>query len=479
MKLLIVITFCLFAALNLYSQVGIGTITPDPSAILDVKSSSQGLLAPRMTTVERLNINSPAQGLLVYDLDEDRFYHYNSTNTSWNELITDAIERKNYVLVKSEADFPAAAGGKITLDSSTLYEINGAITLSNPIDINGSYIEGVDTNEDKLIASGGTVFSGAKGGSIRNVTLSAPGGTIFNLNATAAGENLVFQSAVVVNSSSVGTISGFNLVFMNVIQYVYNSAGITYTNIDNLLLNNQGWFSTNGGTYETLTGDFDLVSKVSGFSQVVAGGTVGLDVTGVSTITGDADLQNVVFYGGGKYVNGVSPYNGFNFTRDWSVDCPGIPVELDDNAAANFYFNGALTTGFAQSVSNNSAVKITGTSNSNNTTANSLFRFNAPVNNRLVYDGTKTRDFQVNASLSIRVENAAGNFFAFIIAKNGSIITESNAVVRIDSDVVIQNVALNSIVTLETGDYVELYVQRLTGSGTDNLVVFSENLSIK
>ena len=57
-------------------------------------------------------------------------------------------------------------------------------------------------------------------------------------------------------------------------------------------------------------------------------------------------------------------------------------------------------------------------------------------------------------------------------------VTESNAVVRIDSDSEIQNVAINSIVSLATNDHIEIYVQRLTGGGTDTLAIFSENLSI-
>ncbi len=43
-----------------FAQVGIGTETPDPSSILDMQSTTQGLLAPRMTATERNAIVSPA-----------------------------------------------------------------------------------------------------------------------------------------------------------------------------------------------------------------------------------------------------------------------------------------------------------------------------------------------------------------------------------------------------------------------------------
>ena len=50
-----------------FSQVGIGTATPAASAKLDVTSTSQGFLPPRMTTVQRDAISSPAEGLVIYN----------------------------------------------------------------------------------------------------------------------------------------------------------------------------------------------------------------------------------------------------------------------------------------------------------------------------------------------------------------------------------------------------------------------------
>jgi hypothetical protein len=38
---------------NTFAQVGIGTTTPDNSAMLDVSSTDKGLLIPRMTKAQR------------------------------------------------------------------------------------------------------------------------------------------------------------------------------------------------------------------------------------------------------------------------------------------------------------------------------------------------------------------------------------------------------------------------------------------
>jgi len=69
----ILLTLIAVIAISLCSsaQVGIGTTTPEPSAILDVSSTTHGLLLPRMTTVQRDAITTPATGLFVYNLDTD------------------------------------------------------------------------------------------------------------------------------------------------------------------------------------------------------------------------------------------------------------------------------------------------------------------------------------------------------------------------------------------------------------------------
>jgi hypothetical protein len=58
--------------------------TPDISARLQVDSTTRGFLPPRMTTTQKTNISSPAEGLMVYDTDLKRPCFYNGT--SWVTL---------------------------------------------------------------------------------------------------------------------------------------------------------------------------------------------------------------------------------------------------------------------------------------------------------------------------------------------------------------------------------------------------------
>ena len=69
-------------------SVGINTdgSNPDPSAVLDVKSTDKGVLIPRMTATQRNAISNPPKGLLVFQTDPvAAFCYYNgfacATNT--------------------------------------------------------------------------------------------------------------------------------------------------------------------------------------------------------------------------------------------------------------------------------------------------------------------------------------------------------------------------------------------------------------
>jgi len=92
MRTIITFLLCMCCAMG-YSQEGVAINTsgsaPDASAILDLQSSSKGILTPRMTEAQKNAVSSPATGLLIYQTNgTSGFYYY--TGTAWTELSSQA-----------------------------------------------------------------------------------------------------------------------------------------------------------------------------------------------------------------------------------------------------------------------------------------------------------------------------------------------------------------------------------------------------
>ena len=173
-----IIIFLLFASvffLKVNAQTGIGTTTPNASAKLDVSSTSQGFLPPRVTltgTNDNTTIKNsagtsitPATGLLVYNTattttDPFRvvpgYYYYNGT--TWvsisNGLIIDNSKNASFTL-------NAADNNKIFLITSASAV---TVTVSNaspnilPVGFSCQFIQG-STGAITLSASGITLNS--------------------------------------------------------------------------------------------------------------------------------------------------------------------------------------------------------------------------------------------------------------------------------------------------------------------------------
>ena len=119
----------LLTATTLSAQVSVNqdNSAPDPSAMLDVKSTDKGLLIPRMNAVQRSGISNPANGLLVFD---------NSTNSFWY--------------------FNGAGWIELTAGADNL----GDHTATQNIQLNGNYLSGDGDNEGISVDADGRVGIG-------------------------------------------------------------------------------------------------------------------------------------------------------------------------------------------------------------------------------------------------------------------------------------------------------------------------------
>ncbi|MCI5057301.1 MAG: hypothetical protein MRY83_14395 [Flavobacteriales bacterium] len=100
--LLLVAISLLFHIASLGQSVGINSdgSSPDASSILDISSTTSGVLVPRMTLSQRNSISNPAEGLLIYQSDgNDGFYYYDGT--LWQAIIsnksTDSVLYNNSI----------------------------------------------------------------------------------------------------------------------------------------------------------------------------------------------------------------------------------------------------------------------------------------------------------------------------------------------------------------------------------------------
>lgn len=92
MKIIILLLLPFFA----FAQVGIGTINPHKSSVLEVSSQNKGFLPPRLTIANRNSILNPAAGLTIYCencCEKGVLSFYNGT--VWKNITDCTIENDN------------------------------------------------------------------------------------------------------------------------------------------------------------------------------------------------------------------------------------------------------------------------------------------------------------------------------------------------------------------------------------------------
>jgi len=473
LKKLLFTAFALVLLFEAKTQIKIGDnpTTINANSLLEMESSSKGFLCPRMALNDANSISpmtgSVTEGMMVYNETgslEKGFYYWNGSK--WIRMATDVKTRTNYVLVKSSADFPTPVSGVITLNPGTLYEINGTITLTSKINLNGCTIMGMDHMNDKLVylPTSGELFTGGSSGTLKMMTLSAPnaGSKLFNLDFAGLQKDFIVQNCIVAGCNNIGSIKGSigHLLFTDMI-FGLNTNGITFQDMLKVHMNNVYWANTNANTYETYLGSFETI-RISGGSRNAAltqNATI-LNISGITSIL-FGDFKNVLLLGDGSFVQGT-------FSKQWEVEVNGLKEEKDSESSGNVYLTSSVTNTFS---STDEPVKVNGV-----TTAVNLFRTSAPESNRLTYTGTKTRYFNAISSLSV-VSTAANKNFSFYFAKNGVIMPESKQTLRLASAADKGSITLSCNVELATNDYIEVWVEN--NSDLTTMTVMSMNVALK
>jgi len=256
MKRIIVTVLVIISVLSVFSQGVVisesTSATPDASAILDVQSTDKGILIPRMSLLQRLDILTPAEGLMIYQINDVKgFYYYISgewhhlyssneiTDLGSGKIITDA-ER-----TKLNADNDASATNELqdlSLNGNvlSLTNDNTTVDLSKYIDDTeitnlGSGKIITDAERTKLNAALTTEVDGSTTNEIQDLSLNGNILSLTNDNSTVNLTNIKpnREIAVFEDRKPMSTVGGGAYTAGNWVDRELNSGDNT-TNIQRI-----------------------------------------------------------------------------------------------------------------------------------------------------------------------------------------------------------------------------------------------------
>ena len=127
-----------------FAQVGVGTILPEPSSVLDISANDKGLLAPRVSldnvTTDVLDgVNNAADGLLIWNTNPTTiggngvgFYFYNGAD--WERLSSAEVDTENGLSITGST---VRLGGSLNQATSIISGANDfTLNLSSTGDFN-------------------------------------------------------------------------------------------------------------------------------------------------------------------------------------------------------------------------------------------------------------------------------------------------------------------------------------------------------
>ena len=197
------------------AQVGIGTTSPDASAKLEISSTSQGLLPPRMTYAQRQAISSPAIGLMIYCTDcgngEPQYY----SGVEWKNMIGGTglglVPLISTTTAATNITYSSAtSGGNITNDNGSAIIARGVCWSTSP---------------DPTKANSKTTESGTTG-SFTSVMTGLTHNTLYYVRAyatNAAGTSYAAQVSFTTSNLQIG-----DAALGGVVAYILQSYDLGY-----------------------------------------------------------------------------------------------------------------------------------------------------------------------------------------------------------------------------------------------------------
>lgn len=318
----LLLVFCAlsFTAIAQPGNVGIGTVSPNNRAILDLVSPTKGLLVPRTDTLTVGPLGLPERGMLIYDPPKNKFFFW--TGLRWLSIPDD-----DWIIVGNDqySGVPGNVGIGVTTPLAKFHN-NGTVrfqNLPNSLTTNDVVVRDPLTGELFFRTLGSDVWDGD------NQTLSIPA-----INQLAiSGGNTVTVDTDPTNDYNTN------------VSYDPNTGILTVTDP--------------GGTLTTNINTANQVNPGLGMSGNIAAGVITLDVNAINGITATADSIKL----GGPLNQQTTITNGNN----------NLDINLNGTGRFEVQNNGAPLLHVANS--NGGQVGI-GT-NAAGMTANAIFQVNS------------------------------------------------------------------------------------------------------
>lgn len=448
----------LFLPTFLFSQgvsINANGASPDAMAIVDISSTTKGLLIPRMTTVQRDDILTPPTGLHIFNLTSNTLDIYKSTG--W-ESVAFVPTTNNLVYVSSLADLPAPSANSILLDSDKMYIFSGFVDISpNNLNLNGAGLRGTDPGKDGVMSTvaGGVLKSTDVSVFIQNLAvIPASASTKAYDFADATGTqfcNLFSGCSVVeigIPSLGVGQISGFKAT--TIMKNYWNCKdGIKITGTVGKFASSYNYITgiSAGSGIEFLAGltidDIDLSNNYFMFT-----GQTGVKVN-IGTVISNGRMTTNMFRGASPLLDGFDSY-----TYGWEMQ---QNTEIPNTKSFGYaYMDGNPTSTAFASVG--TFVKILGT-----TTLVTGKKFSAS-DNRFTYIGKRDITSRVFITIGAKSPSNAADY-TIVIAKNGTVIPAPTSSLGPLTNNQGFQIVLESEVSLITDDYIEVFIKSNSAVG--------------
>ena len=380
-----------------------------------------------------------------------------------------ATQVGNYKIISFLSDLPEAVSNVITLEDNVTYFIANTIDLLGDRLVGGANTTIIGgSSENSILTSTGLgvgvpLLSSIYTTPIRHISFNDVDTAISFDGSTNPNEMALDWTGVnFVNVPNVGLVKdASNFIFDK--GAFLNSKGLSFDGTIGTIGFGNSLFRGDGLAGDllriestcTITRRFRII-----YSSVIAfGSTTGLNVNVSATIPVEGYILDTInFSGGGTYLSGVAVTDN----KSLFVNCKGIE---NSEEISQYYMNGNATATTIVSVG--VSVKVAGT-----TTSSSVTQKFTNTDNRATYIGSLTRFFKVTATLSL--ESGNNNQVGVYIAKNGTLINESEVYGTTSGSGRAENIVVQTLVQLSENDYIEIFVEN--DSATNNITVTDLNV---